>query len=55
MAKYDITFAKFGYATIEADSQEEALTKAAKLKESEIDWSFDYNPTDAQLLDESPN
>lgn len=48
MAKYNITFARFGYATIEADSEQEALAKAAKLKESEIDWSFDFSPTDCE-------
>lgn len=45
--KYDVTIARYGSVTIEAESPEDAMARARKLGTDEIAWSSDWEPTDA--------
>lgn len=49
--KYDITFARYGYATIDAVSKDDALAKAEALGTDEVEWSDEFNATDVEETD----
>lgn len=49
MKKMRVMVIKYGYALIEADSDEEAVKKTEKMKDSDFDWTaFD----EAQAVDD---
>ena len=49
--KYDITFARYGYATIDAVSKEDAFAKAEALGAGDVEWSDEFNVTDVEETD----
>lgn len=49
--KYDITFARYGYATIDAVSKEDAFAKAEALGADDVEWSDEFNATDVEETD----
>ena len=49
MPKFDVFFARLGYATIEADSEDEARRIGNdNLKYDDVSWDDDWNVTDVQ-------
>ena len=48
MKKYNITFARYGYATIEAQTEEEAYRKVEGYGKEDIEWSDEFEATDVQ-------
>ena len=48
MKKMQVMVIKYGYVTLEVDSEEEALEKTKNMKDSDFDWS-DFD--DAQVID----
>ena len=46
--KYEVTFARFGTAVIEADSRDEAMDIANKMTSGEVAWDDNIDPTDIQ-------
>lgn len=48
--KYDVTFSHVGYASIEANSPEEAWEKGQALGHNDIEWADDFLPTDVQEM-----
>ena len=48
MKKIQVMVIKYGYATLEVDSEVEALEKTKNMKDSDFDWS-DFD--DAQVVD----
>lgn len=48
--KYDVTFSHVGYASIEANSPEEAWEKVQALGHNDIEWADDFLPTDVQEM-----
>lgn len=45
--RYIVTFARYGFAAVEADSEEEALAKIEKYDMGNITWSDDFEITGA--------
>lgn len=52
MKKYNITVTRFGFVTIEAESEREAMEIAYGIGSDDFDWSDDIEITDYQELDE---
>lgn len=52
MPKFDFTFARYGFASIEADTKEEAWEAAKSMPAEAISWSDDCSPTDCNDLEE---
>ena len=50
--KYDVTIARYGFVTVDAKSESEAMDIANQLDEEDIDWSDSWEPTDAAESDE---
>ena len=48
MKKFDITFTHYGFATIEAETEEEAWSKAEAYGKEDITWSDDFEADVAQ-------
>lgn len=48
MRKMQVMVIKYGYATLEVDSEEEALGKTKNMKDCDFDWS-DFD--DTQVVD----
>ena len=48
MKKYNITFARYDYATIEAETEEEAYRKVEGYGKEDIEWSDEFEATDVQ-------
>lgn len=46
--EYNVTFVRFGFATVDAASQSEAFDVAKDLKAEDIVWSDDYEASDVQ-------
>ena len=46
--KYEITFTRYGFVEIEADSESEAFAKVEGYGKEDITWSDDFEATDAQ-------
>ena len=49
MRKMRVMVTKYGYAVVEAESEEEALHKVSAMDDSEFDWS---DPDDGQVVDD---
>lgn len=49
---FDITFSRFGFVRVEADSEAEAWQMAENMSENDISWSDDIETTDVQETDE---
>lgn len=48
MAKYEVTIARCGYVTVEANSEADAMEKVKTgVKADEVHWSDDWEATDA--------
>lgn len=47
--KYLVMVTSYGFATIEADSESEAIHEAESMKRGEFDWSDDWN---AEVIEE---
>lgn len=48
MKKYVVTFARFGFVEIEAESESDAFTKVEGYEKEDINWSDEFEATDAQ-------
>lgn len=48
MKKYIVTFARFGFVEIEAESESDAFIKVEGYGKEDINWSDDFETTDAQ-------
>ena len=48
MAKMRVMVVKYGYAVIEAETENEAIEKAENMNDREFDWS---DPDDTQVVD----
>lgn len=46
MKKFNITVSRFGFTTIEAKTEEEALNIANKLSTDDFDWEMGFGVTD---------
>lgn len=56
MAIFDVTFARFGYMKVEAETREEAIRIADKTATTEkVTWSEDWPATDAEMIEDSEN
>ena len=51
MKEYRIMVCKYGFATVEANSESEALKKVNTMTDSDFDWSKDYSDDDAEIID----
>lgn len=49
MAKMRVMVVKYGYAVIEAETENEAIEKAENMSDGEFDWS---DPDDTQVVDD---
>lgn len=49
MRKMRVMVTKYGYAVVEAETEEEAVHKVSKMDDSEFDWS---DPVDGQVLED---
>ena len=45
---FDVTFVHYGFATIEAETEEEAWSKAGAYGKEDITWSDEFEATDVQ-------
>ena len=45
---FDVTFTHYGFATIEAETEEEAWAKAEAYGKEDITWSDEFEVTDVQ-------
>ena len=52
MKKFDVTFTRYGFATIEAETEEEAWSKAEAYGKGDISWSHEFETTDVQEKEE---
>ena len=48
MKKFDVTFVHYGFATIEAETEEEAWVKAGAYGKEDISWSDEFEASDVQ-------
>lgn len=51
MKKFDVTFANYGFVTIEAETEEEAWSKAETYGKEDINWSDEFETSDVQEED----
>ena len=49
---YTVTFTHYGYATIEAETEEEAWNKAETYGKGDISWFYEFETTDVQEKEE---
>lgn len=49
MRKMRVMVTKYGYAVVEAETEETALQKVSTMDDSEFDWS---DPDDGQVVDD---
>ena len=49
--KYRVMVTAYGFAYIEADSEEEALNMVDDMNNSDFDWDYDYSSLDAKIVD----
>lgn len=52
MKYYRVMVTSYGYATIEADSKEEALKAVDNMDASCFNWDNDYSSYDASIVEE---
>ena len=50
--KYEITFTRYGFVEIEADSESEAFDKIGSYCADDITWSDEFDVTDIQSEEE---
>lgn len=50
--KFNFTFARYGFAAIDADTEEEAWAAAKNMPAKDITWSDDCTPTDCDKAEE---
>ena len=48
MKRFDVTFVRYGFATIEAETEEEAWIKAEGYGKEDISWSDEFEASDVQ-------
>ena len=48
MKKFDVTFTHYGFATIEAETEEEAWVKSGAYGKEDISWSDEFEASDVQ-------
>ena len=48
---FDVTFVHYGFATIEAETEEEAWSKAESYGKEDITWSDEFETSDVQEED----
>ena len=48
MKKFDVTFTRYGFATIEAETEEEAWNKAEAYGKEDVTWSDEFETSDVQ-------
>lgn len=48
MKEFDVTFVRYGFATIEAETEEEAWQIAEGYGKEDITWSDEFETTDVQ-------
>ena len=48
MKKFDVTFTRYGFVTIEAETEEEAWQIAEGYGKEDISWSDEFETTDVQ-------
>ena len=51
MKTYSVTFARYGFVTVEAESEEDAFRKVEGYGAEDISWSDDFEATDTQEED----
>ena len=49
--EFNITFSRYGFAIINADSEEEAQEIAEAYDASDVTWSDDFEVSDVQISD----
>lgn len=49
--KYRVMVTAYGYADIEADSEEEALDTVDDMDTSDFNWDNDFSSLDAEIVD----
>lgn len=49
--KYRVMVTAYGYADIEADSEEEALDMVDDMDTSDFNWDNDFSSFDAEIVD----
>ena len=49
---YRIMVAKYGYANVEAETEDAALHQVDEMTDEDFDWSTDYSHDDAQVVEE---
>lgn len=49
--KYRVMVTAYGYADIEADSEEEALDIVDDMDNSDFNWDNDFSSLDAEIVD----
>lgn len=52
MKKYVVTFARFGFVEIEAESENDAFDKVSGYGKEDISWSDEFEATNAQEEEE---
>lgn len=52
MKKYTVTFAHLGFVEVEAESESDAFAKVEGYGKEDINWSDDFEATDAQTEEE---
>lgn len=48
MKRFDVTFTRFGFVTIEAETEEEAWQIAEGYSKEDISWSDEFETSDVQ-------
>ena len=46
--KFDVTFVRYGFATIEAETEDEAWRKAEAYGKEDITWPDEFETSDVQ-------
>lgn len=52
MKFYRVMVTAYGYANIEADSEDEALAMVDDMDDSDFDWDYGFSSEDAKIVDE---
>lgn len=52
--KYRVMVKKYGFATVEADTEEEAMKKADEMWDGEFDWA-ERDWKDSEIVEDEPD
>ena len=52
MKSYTVMVTGYGFANIEANSEEEALTAVNSMSKKDFDWDYDFSADDASVVSE---